>query len=91
MRLLLIEDDAMIGETVRDLLVAEGMEVDWRQDGEAAEEALTGPAFQMVLLDLTLPPQGRLAAAAGNARAWRPDTGDRHHRPRCVGASRRRP
>jgi DNA-binding response OmpR family regulator len=55
MRLLLIEDDAMIGETVRDLLVAEGLEVDWRQDGEAAEVALTGPAFQMVLLDLTLP------------------------------------
>ena len=55
MRLLLIEDDAMIGETVRDLLAAEGLDVDWRQDGESAEEALSGPGFQMVLLDLTLP------------------------------------
>lgn len=34
MRLLLVEDDPMIGEAVRDLLRAEGYAVDWANDGD---------------------------------------------------------
>ena len=40
MRLLLVEDDAMIGEAVLDLLRAEHYAVDWVKDGEAADTAL---------------------------------------------------
>ena len=40
MRLLLVEDDAMIGESVRAGLQQDGFAVDWVQDGRAAELAL---------------------------------------------------
>jgi DNA-binding response OmpR family regulator len=40
MRLLLVEDDLMIGESVLDLLRAEGYAVDWVKDGEMADTAL---------------------------------------------------
>ncbi|MBK8399795.1 MAG: response regulator [Propionivibrio sp.] len=55
MRLLLVEDDIMIGEAVLDLLRAEGYAVDWVKDGAMADTALlTGP-YDLVLLDLGLP------------------------------------
>ena len=40
MRLLLVEDDSMIGEAVLDLLRAEQYAVDWARDGDAADTAL---------------------------------------------------
>ena len=40
MRLLLVEDDPMIGETVLDLLRAEHYAVDWVRDGDMADAAL---------------------------------------------------
>lgn len=40
MRLLLVEDDAMIGESVRTGLQQDGFALDWVQDGRAAELAL---------------------------------------------------
>src|SRR5262245_35629410 len=55
MRLLLVEDDAMIGETVLDQLRAEHYAVDWVKDGEMAETALRSESYDLVLLDLTLP------------------------------------
>lgn len=55
MRLLLVEDDTMIGETVLDLLRAEQFAVDWVKDGEAADSALRTQAYDLVLLDLGLP------------------------------------
>jgi two-component system response regulator QseB len=55
MRLLLVEDDAMIGESVRKGLRQEGFVVDWVQDGAAAEAALQCEAYGVVLLDLGLP------------------------------------
>ena len=39
MRLLLVEDDPMIGEAVQDLLRAEHYAVDWARDGDAADTA----------------------------------------------------
>jgi two-component system response regulator QseB len=55
MRLLLAEDDAMIGEAVRAGLRREGYTVDWIRDGNAAEEALAAGAYDLLLLDLGLP------------------------------------
>jgi two-component system response regulator QseB len=55
MRLLLAEDDAMIGEAVRAGLRREGYTVDWVRDGTFAEEALAAGAYDLLLLDLGLP------------------------------------
>jgi DNA-binding response OmpR family regulator len=55
MRILLVEDDPMIGEAVRDGLKLEGYTVDWVRDGKAAETALATEEFAMALLDLGLP------------------------------------
>ena len=61
MRLLLVEDDSMIGEAVLDLLRAEQYAVDWARDGDAADAALRTQAYDLVLLDLGLPQRDGLA------------------------------
>ena len=55
MRLLLVEDDAMIGSSVQQGLRQDGFTVDWVRDGQAAELALGGEAYDLVVLDLGLP------------------------------------
>ena len=55
MRILLVEDDEMIGEGVVDGLKAEGYAVDWVQDGNSALIALRTTPFSLVILDLGLP------------------------------------
>jgi two-component system response regulator QseB len=55
MRLLLVEDDPMVGESIRDGLGHEGYAVDWVRDGAAAETALGAEPYAAVLLDLGLP------------------------------------
>ena len=61
MRLLLVEDDTMIGESVLDLLRADHYAVDWVKDGEMAETALRTQTYDLVLLDLGLPRRDGLA------------------------------
>jgi len=61
MRLLLVEDDLMIGESVLDLLRAEGYAVDWVKDGEMADVALDSQTYDLMLLDLGLPRRDGLA------------------------------
>jgi two-component system response regulator QseB len=61
MRLLLAEDDAMIGAAVRDRLRGQGFAVDWVRDGRAADAALTGDVYDLLLLDLGLPGREGLA------------------------------
>jgi len=61
MRLLLVEDDTMIGEAVLDLLRAENYAVDWVKDGEMADTALRAQPYDLVLLDLGLPRRDGLA------------------------------
>ena len=61
MRLLLVEDDLMIGEAVLDLLRAEDYAVDWVKDGEMADTALDSQTYDLVLLDLGLPRRDGLA------------------------------
>ena len=61
MRLLLVEDDPMIGEAVQDLLRAEHYAVDWARDGDAADTALRTQPYDLILLDLGLPKRDGLA------------------------------
>lgn len=60
MRLLLVEDDAMIGEAIRAGLRREGFAVDWVHDGDCALQVLRTEAFDLLLLDLGLPRKGGL-------------------------------
>ena len=56
MRLLLVEDDSMIGESLREALRRQGFAADWVRDGQAADAVLaSGERFDAVLLDLGLP------------------------------------
>lgn len=61
MRILLVEDDLMIGESVLDCLRAERYAVDWVKDGSAAELALRTDAYDLILLDLGLPKRDGLS------------------------------
>jgi len=54
-RILLVEDDPMLGEAVRDGLRQEGYVVDWVQDGGTALAALSTSNFSALVLDLGLP------------------------------------
>jgi two-component system OmpR family response regulator/two-component system response regulator QseB len=58
MRLLLVEDDRMIGESLRAALRLEGHAVDWVRDVSAARATLASERFDLVLLDLGLPTGG---------------------------------
>jgi two-component system, OmpR family, response regulator QseB len=69
MRLLLVEDDRMIGDTLRSALRLDGHAVDWVRDVMAARAALATESFDLVLLDLGLPPGGPPGAAAAPAPA----------------------
>jgi two-component system, OmpR family, response regulator QseB len=57
MRILLVEDDPMIGKTLATALQQDGYTVDWVKDGQAAKLALdtAAGAYGLVLLDLGLP------------------------------------
>jgi len=60
MRVLLVEDDTMVGESVRKGLRQEGFAVDWVEDGRAAELALDTGVYDLMLLDLGLPKKAGL-------------------------------
>jgi DNA-binding response OmpR family regulator len=72
MRLLLVEDDPMVGESIRDGLGQEGYTVDWVRDGKGAEAALGTEPYAAVLLDLGLPRMDGLEVLRA-ARAQRND------------------
>ena len=55
MRLLLVEDDTMIAETVLGAMRRSGYAIDWADDGRAAELSLGNGVYDLVLLDLGLP------------------------------------
>jgi two-component system response regulator QseB len=54
-RLLLVEDDRMIGEAIRAGLKREGFTVDWVHDADSAARVLPSEPFELLLLDLGLP------------------------------------
>lgn len=55
MRLLLVEDDPMIGESMEEALRADDYAVDWARDGRSADLAMQSQSYDLVLLDLGLP------------------------------------
>ena len=55
MRILLVEDDDMIGESVMAGLETEGHAIDWVRDGNSALLALNTTPYSLVILDLGLP------------------------------------
>lgn len=72
MRVLLVEDDRLLGDGVKAGLTGVGFAVDWVRDGEAALAALSSESFAAVLLDLGLPRKDGVTVlatlrAAGNA------------------------
>lgn len=55
MRVLLVEDDELLGDGLRTGLIQVGYTVDWTKNGLAADQALQNETFDLVILDLTLP------------------------------------
>ncbi|MEO6973015.1 MAG: response regulator transcription factor, partial [Rhodoferax sp.] len=55
MRVLLVEDDRMIGEVVAQALKDAGYAVDWVRDGQTALDIIASQSYDVVLLDLGLP------------------------------------
>lgn len=55
MRVLVVEDDALLGDAIQAGLKQSGYAVDWMKDGISAEQALTTEPYAAVVLDLGLP------------------------------------
>ena len=55
MRLLLVEDDAMLGRAVLTSLKMDGYDVDWMSAGKSALHCLETDDYDLVILDLGLP------------------------------------
>ncbi|WP_343684977.1 response regulator transcription factor [Asticcacaulis sp.] len=58
MRVLIVEDDPMIGQSLKLSLSQSGYRADWVKDGDAADEALRTEAADIILLDMGLPRRG---------------------------------
>jgi two-component system, OmpR family, response regulator QseB len=54
-RILLVEDDELLGDGLRTGLAQSGYTVDWLTDGMAADQALKTELFDLIVLDLGLP------------------------------------
>ncbi|MEW5755066.1 MAG: response regulator [Pseudomonadota bacterium] len=71
MRLLLVEDDQLLGDGIQTALQTEGYAVNWVKDGEAAITTLTIENYDLIILDIGLPKRSGLHVlkhlrAAGN-------------------------
>lgn len=67
MRILLVEDDAMIGAAIQGALQDAAYAADWIQNGESAMNALAAQHYDLLLLDLGLPGRDGLTVL-GNVR-----------------------
>lgn len=55
MRILLVEDDADLGDALLRRLRRDGYAVDWQRDGQSADEVLRYQHYELVVLDIGLP------------------------------------
>jgi two-component system response regulator QseB len=55
MRILIVEDDPLLGDGLANGLRAMGFAVDWFRDGTAADQALSHAPYEAIVLDLSLP------------------------------------
>ncbi len=65
LRILLVEDDTMVGKAIRQGLRAGGFVVDWVTDGDEALRALASSAYELAILDLGLPKKDGMVVLAG--------------------------
>jgi DNA-binding response OmpR family regulator len=65
MRVLLVEDDALLGDGLRAGLVQDGYSVDWLRDGTSAEAALRSGSYDLAVLDINLPGRNGLQLLKG--------------------------
>lgn len=72
MRILLIEDDYVLGEAMRDQVAADGHGVDWMQRLDDARAALDTVDYGLILLDLNLPDGRGLDLLKGLRKAGNP-------------------
>lgn len=72
MRILLIEDDSLIGEGLKLGLTKSGFSVDWFQDGKTGLQAIDSAPYDAVVLDLTLPKMDGLEIL----QSWRKNNHD---------------
>lgn len=72
MRVLVVEDDKVLGDGLRAGLAQKGFAVDWAEDGAAAETALAAEEYAVVVLDLGLPKRSGFEVLA-----WLRRRGDR--------------
>jgi len=64
MRILIVEDDPMIGASIRTGLRQDGYTADWARDGNSAELAVAANEYDAILLDLGLPGRSGLELLA---------------------------
>jgi DNA-binding response OmpR family regulator len=64
MRILLAEDDPLLGDGLRAGLRQQGFQVDWVRDGEAALREVLGEPYAAAVLDIGLPRRDGLSALA---------------------------
>src|SRR5512141_3047222 len=69
MRILLVEDDPLLGDGLRAGLRQQGFQVDWVRDGVAAERELASEPYAAAVLDLGLPRKDGLDVLASLRRA----------------------
>lgn len=65
MRLLLVEDDELLGDAVKAGLTQFGYVVDWLKNADLAHAALKSDSFELVLLDLGLPGHSSSLGSSG--------------------------
>lgn len=69
MRILLAEDDALLGDGLRAGLRQRGFQVDWVRSGDVAERELRGQPYEAAVLDLGLPRMDGMEVLAAVRRA----------------------
>ena len=69
MRILLAEDDTLLGDGLRAGLRQQGFQVDWVRDGAAAERELRAEPYAAAVLDLGLPQKDGMDVLAAVRRA----------------------
>lgn len=69
MRILLAEDDALLGDGLRAGLRQRGFQVDWVRTGDAAERELRAEPYAAAVLDLGLPMKDGMEVLASIRRA----------------------
>jgi DNA-binding response OmpR family regulator len=55
LRILVVEDDPLLGDGITNAMRGEGYTVDWIKDGRQALQAIKSEDFSLILLDLGLP------------------------------------